>query len=441
MVFFYKFVTKLSIMKVVMFPKPIKKRFKNKIIKVFKSLGPGFITGSSDDDPSGIGTYSIAGAKYGLLLAWLVPFQLPLMISIQEMCARIGIVTGQGLLTNMKKIFPRSILYIVASILAIANIINIGANISIMAASIKMVIGGNIYFLTILITTMIIIMEVFIAYHFYSKMLLIFSYCLLSYAITAFLTTENWMEVLQYTFTPHFKFDKDFILILTGFIGTTISPYLFFWQTSQENEDALENKVIYRLKSLKSLINKARNDTYIGMFFSQLMSLFIVITCFSTLHKNGIFEINSASDAALALKPLAGNWAFSLFTIGIIGSGLLGVPVLAGSLAYVFSELYNKKEGLSYKFNEAKFFYIVIATSTALGLFINFIDINPIKALLYSAVVNGIAAVPLIAFVIILANNKKIMGKNKNKFISNFFGSITFITMLLCAILVFIYSL
>ncbi|MFH0898263.1 MAG: Nramp family divalent metal transporter [bacterium] len=416
------------------------KKIKNKALKTLKILGPGFVTGSADDDPSGIGTYSIAGAKYGLLLAWLVPFQLPLMFAIQEMCARIGLVTGKGLAANMKRFFPKPILYCAIFILIFANIINIGADITIMAASANLVSGlsGNV--LAITITIIIILMEIFISYHVYSKILLFFSIFLLAYVITAFITTQNWLEVLQYTFTPHFKFDKDFILVMTGFIGTTISPYLFFWQTSHEIENNLDQGVTNRSKRiLKKSIIKTHTDTFLGMLFSQIIALFIVITCYSVLHAHGTTEINSAYDAALALKPLAGEWASWLFAIGIIGAGLLGIPVLAGSCAYALSELFNYKEGLSYKFKDALFFYGVIATSTLIGLLINFIGINPIKMLLYAAVVNGIAAVPLVAFVIILANKKEVMGTNKNGLFSNIVGGINFSIMLLSAILVFIF--
>lgn len=407
--------------------------------KALKYFGPGFISGSADNDPSGIGTYSIAGAKYGLTMAWLMPFQLPLMFSIQEMCARIGCATGAGLVTNMKKIFPRPIILSAITLLAVASIINIGADISIMASCLQLLIGKSIdiRLLAIFITVTIILTEILIPYHIYSKILLLLTTFLFAYVITAFMVTSNWAEIIKSTFIPSVQFNKDFFLIMAGVTGTTISPYLFFWQTSNEVEENIDNGDTGRSKKLiKNLIKTMRIDTFIGMFFSQLTALFILVTCFATLHTNGILEINSAYDAAMALKPLAGDWAFLLFTIGIIGTGFLGIPVLAGSCAYAFAEVFNHKESLAYDFKNAKFFYNTIAISTLIGLFINFIGINPIKALLYAAVINCVAAVPLIIFIIILANKKEIMGENKNGLLSNTFGWLTFAVMLLISALI-----
>jgi NRAMP (natural resistance-associated macrophage protein)-like metal ion transporter len=408
---------------------------KKGIKKVLKVLGPGFITGAADDDPSGIGTYSVAGAQYGPLLLWLIPLQLPLMFAIQEMCGRIGLVTGKGLAANMKLHFPKSILYGSIFILVLANVINIGADISIMAASLKLVLGFNINFWALTATIVIILMEIFISYHTYSKILLILSAFLLSYAITALMTTEQWLEILWYTFTPHILWNKDFFLVATGFIGTTISPYLFFWQTSQEIEEKLDHKT---KRQVRKIIKEMPKDTFSGMFFSQLMTLFIVLTCYFSLHQHGITHITSAYEAALALKPFAGECASIVFALGIIGAGFLGIPVLAGSSAYALSEVFNQSEGLAYKFHEAKFFYGVIAFSTLIGLFINFIGINPIQGLLYAAVINCIAAVPLIGFILILGNKKELMGQSRNRLFSNIFGSITLILMLLSALMLIV---
>ena len=415
------------------------KRTKVKLKKVLRIFGPGFVTGAADDDPSGIGTYSIGGARYGLLLAWLIPFQLPLMYVIQETCARIGLVTGKGLAANMKKFFPKPILYSAILILVFANIINIGANISVMGAALGRIFGVNIHFWAIFITILIVLLQIFVPYHFYSKILIILSLFLFAYVITAFMTTQDWLEVLKYTFIPHFKFDKDFILIATGFVGTTISPYLFFWQASHEIEDAKNNgELNFTGNKLKSLLKKVRIDTFVGMFFSQIVALFIVVTCFSTLHKNGITQVHTAYDAAMALEPLAGEWAFIIFTIGIIGAGFLAIPVLAGSTAYALSEIFNFKNGLSYKFKEATFFYSTIAISTVIGLLLNFIGIRPMKALLYAAIINGVSAAPLIACIIILANKTKIMGQHKNSIFSNLVGGFTFCIMILAGIILFI---
>ena len=411
---------------------------KRKIKKTIRLIGPGFVTGSADDDPSGIGTYSIAGAKFGLLMLWLVPFLLPLMFVIQEMCARIGLVTGKGLTANMKKFFSKPVLYSAIFILVVANVINIGADISIMASSLKLVFGFNVNFWAIFVFILIVLMEIFISYRIYSKILIFLSLFLLAYVVTAFMTSHDFLEIIKYTFIPHFKFTKDFILIAIGFFGTTISPYLFFWQTSHEVEELHGcKKINHSKKTLKDLIRKVRFSTFVGMFYSQMIALFIVITCYSTLHKSGITEINSAAEAAMALRPLAGDWAFLIFSIGIIGAGFLGIPVLAGATAYALSELFNFKASLSYKFKEAKFFYGVIALATLVGLFINFIGVSPIKALLYAAVVNGICAIPLIAFIIILANKTEVMGEHKNKFFSNFIGYITLGLMLLSVVIIF----
>lgn len=412
---------------------------KNKFKKTVKIIGPGFVTGSADDDPSGIGTYSVAGAKYGLLFAWLVPFLLPLMFVIQEMCSRIGLVTGKGLAANMKKIFPKYILSSIIILLFFANIINIGANISIMASSVKMLVGGNLKIWAILLAVLIVLTEVFVSYHFYSRILLSLTVFLLAYVITALMTTQNWSEVLKFTFIPHFKFNKDFIVMLTAFIGTTISPYLFFWQTSHEVENIVDTVDGNPSKKLKRiLIKETRKDSFMGMLFSQLIAFFVVITCFSALHKNGITEILTPQDAAMALRPFAGEWAYLIFTLGIIGSGLLGISVLAGSSAYAISQLFDKQHGLSYRFKEAPFFYSIIIISIFIGLFISFIGISPIKALIYAAVVNGVTSVPIIAFILILANKKEIMGEHKNGIISNLGGYFLCFVMFLCSIILFL---
>lgn len=413
-------------------------KFKNKVKKITKIVGPGFVTGASDDDPSGIGTYSVSGAKYGLQQIWLVPFLFPLMFVIQEMCARIGIATGQGLAENMQKYFPKYILYFLILLLFVANTINIGADISIMAASVKMLVGGSVTLWAVLIALIIILLQVFIAYHSYSKILIFLTLFLSAYVITAFITVDSWLEVLKFTFVPHIKLNKDFIVVLTAFIGTTISPYLFFWQTSHEIEELQDNGDQNPGKKLKKeLIKNMRIDTFWGMFFSQIIAFFIVVTCFFTLHKNGITNILTAQDAAMALKPFAGNFAYLVFTIGIIGAGLLGIPVLAGSSAYALSQISNKKYGLAYKYGQAKFFYNVIIFSVIIGLILSFINISPIKALVYAAVVNGIVAVPLIFFIIILANKINIMGEHKNKFFSNFISFLACIMMFLCAFIMF----
>lgn len=412
-------------------------KIKNIFSKIGKYLGPGFVTGASDDDPSGIGTYSIAAAQYGMQMAWLIPFQLPLMIAIQEMCARIGLVTGKGLAANMKDFFPRYVLRGAILLLIVANVINIGADISIMASSAQLVLGSYAFFWAVILTIFTLLLQVFVPYHVYSKFLVWSALFLLAYVITAFITTTNWLEIIKQTFIPHMHFTTDFMMVIVGFIGTTISPYLFFWQTSHEIEEINHpsHTVSEVPLSKAALIKKSRIETSIGMLFSQLIAFFVVVTCYSTLHLQGITAINSAYDAALALKPLAGNGAFLLFTIGMIGAGLLAIPVLAGSTAYALCEVFGFKASLEYTYKEAPFFYAVIILTTLAGLAMNLININPMKALLYAAVVNGISTVPFIVFIIILANKTRIMGEYKNGKISNILGAITFVLMSVCALL------
>lgn len=415
------------------------KKTRNKLKKTIKIIGPGFVTGSADDDPSGIGTYSVAAAKYGLLFAWLAPFLLPFMFVIQEMCSRIGLVTGNGLVTNMKKFVSKYIISSIIILLFFANTINIAADISIMSSSIKMLVGGNLKLWAILLAIFIILTEVFISYYFYSRILLGLAIFLLAYIITALMTTQNWFEVFKFTFIPHFEFNKDFIVMLIAFIGTTISPYLFFWQTSYEIDDTQGIVDKNQSKKLKEiLIKETRKGSFMGMFFSQIIALSVVITCFSALHKNGITKISTAQDAAMALRPFAGEWAYLIFTIGIIGAGFLGISVLAGSSAYATSQLFDKPHGLSNKFKDAPFFYIIIIISILIGLVISFIGISPIKALVYAAVINGVTSVPIIAFILILANKKEIMGKYKNGIISNILGYFLCFVMFLGSIMLFL---
>ena len=414
-------------------------------IKALKRImGPGVITGFSDDDSSGIGTYSAAGAKFNLGQAWLTLYQLPLMIAVQEMCGRLGMVTGRGLAGNMKKFFHHYWLYFAVALLVFANTMNIGADISAMAESSKMVLGGNIDLWAIGITILIILLEVFISYRVYVGILKWLTIPFFAYFIVAFMLPQDWAAIFKSVILPHVEFNKDFLIVMVGFLGTTISPYLFFWQTSEEIEEEVKTgKIIEMGQKCKDLekgdLKRMRIDTFVGMIFSQVIALFIVMACAATLFKHGITNINSAQEAALALRPLAGDGAYLLFAVGIIGAGLMGVPVLAGSAAYALSETFNWREGLFHKFKDAIWFYAVIIFSTLMGLGINFIGINPMKALLYSAVVNGVVAVPLIAFITILANKKKVMGKFKNKPVSNILGWVTFAVMLIASLLMFYY--
>jgi len=412
---------------------------KKKLISFFSIIGPGFITGASDDDPGGIGTSSMAGAKYGLSLSWVLLYQLPFVYFIQEMCARIGVVTKQGLTANLNRFLPKKLVLCAVFFLLFANIINIAADISIMASCAKLIWGLNPPFWALTLTSIIVLMEVFLSYRIYSIVLSSFALVLISYVITAFMLPLDWGEISSAIFIPSFKFERDYLFYSLGLIGTTISPYLFFWQSSQEIEQLNEHeRANMPVISKSQLINNMRIDTFLGMLFSQIVTIFVMITCYYTLHKSGITEITSAFDAAIALKPLAGNWAGVLFSLGILGAGFLGIPVLAGSSAYALCELRGYQGSLNNTYRQSPFFYGIIIFSTFIGLVINFININPLKALLYSAVINSIAAAPIIICIIILANKIEIMGEHKNGFASNFFSTITFLIMLLSCIVLFL---
>lgn len=419
------------------------KKAVDQVKTVTKIIGPGVITGFSDDDSSGIGTYAISGAQYGLHQGWLTLFQLPFMIAVQEMCARIGITTGMGLAGNIKKHFSVRWLYILVLLLVIANIFNIGADISAMGASTAMVIGGSPSLWAIVITIGIILLEVFISYRVYANILKWLTISFFAYVLTAFAVPQDWGNIFRSLIIPHIELSKLFIMTMVGFLGTTISPYLFFWQASEEVEEQVsagERKEIgdnVRYENPKEL-KKMRIDTVMGMVLSQAIAFFIVLTTASALHSHGISNIGSAQDAAQALIPIAGQFAGLVFAIGIIGAGLMGVPVLAGSGAYALSEVFGWRQGLFHKFKEASGFYAILVISTLVGLVINFAGINPMQGLLYAAVVNGVVAVPLIAFIVIIANNRKIMGTHKNRSWSNIFGWLTFVAMGTAAILMFV---
>lgn len=417
---------------------------KSKLSELKKTIGPGFITGSADNDPSGIGTYSMSGARFGFGQVWIIIFNLPMMIAVQEMCGRLGMVTGTGLAGNIKKHFSLKWLYLCVVFLVFANVFNIGANLAVMSSVIKLLVGGNVYFWGLFIALLIVFLELLVPYKKYTSILKWLTIPFFAYVIVAFMVPQDWGDILKALVIPGFEFNSTYIMLLVGFIGTTISPYLFFWQASEEVEEEVENKVISDMdekpkRVFSKNISKMRIDTIVGMVFSQIIAFFIVITCASTLFKSGIFEINDAKEAALALRPLAGNWAFLLFAIGIIGAGFMGIPTLAGSAAYAVSEVFDWKQGLFKKFKQASRFYMVIVLATIFGLFINVLGLNPIKTLLYSAVINGVVSIPLIAFIILLTNNSKVMGKHKNKPISNILGWFTFGVMLLASVMMVIY--
>ena len=407
----------------------------------FKTLGPGLITGAADDDPSGIATYSQAGAQFGFGTLWMALFQFPMMVAIQEMCARIGLVTGGGLAGIMKKRYSKKTIYPIISLLLIANTINIGADIGAMSSSVKLVLPHlPIVAVTILFTALVICAEIFIPYRKYVTILKYLTLSLLAYVITAFIVGGNLAEILSASIIPHIEFNPSFAMLFVAIFGTTISPYLFFWQTSEEaEEDVKKNKIKDIGEGTPKIKNKEirmmRKDVMVGMAFSQIIMWFIITTAAGTLHAEGLTNIITADEAAKALEPLvktfphSGELAKTIFALGIIGTGLLAIPVLAGSSAYALSEQFGWKEGLSKKLKQAKGFYLIIAVSTIIGLWINFANVDPIKTLIYSAVINGIIAVPLLVAIMKISNDKKILGGRINGKTSNIVGWITVVVM------------
>ena len=382
------------------------------------SLGPGLVTGAADDDPSGIATYSQTGAQYGYQLLWLSIFTFPLMSIVQEMCARIGLATGRGLAGNIRINYPKWVLYTCAMLLLIANALNIGANIGAMAEATRLIFPGfHFGVLAVGFTLFCLFMQIFTPYERYAKYLKFLVLVLLSYVATVFVVKINPVELLSSTFIPSLTFSKEQILLITAILGTTISPYLFFWQTSHEVEEEIRHgKTSLRLReqSTDDEIKKMRIDVWTGMFISNLVMFSIIATCGAVLFKNGIFEITSAADAAAALRPFAGDQAFILFAAGIVGTGLLSIPVLAGSVAYTVAESFKWKSGLYRTLHQARAFYGVIIFTMLIGLSINFIGIDPFKMLIYSAVVNGLVA-PVILFLIVqMTSNHKVVKDRTN---------------------------
>ncbi len=406
--------------------------------KYIEKLGPGLITGAADDDPSGIATYSQTGAQYGTGLIWLALWTFPLMAIIQEMCARIALVTGKGLASNIKYSYSKKILYACTILLFVANTLNIGADLGAMAKAFQLIIPSLPFFLLVIGFGILgLVLQIFIPYQKYSKYLKWLVISLFSYIATGLIIHMNWLELIRSSILPSLAFSKNQILLMTGILGTTISPYLFFWQTSQEVEEEIkEGKTTVHLRhgTNPSEIKEMRKDVWTGMFLSNLVMFFIIAVCSSVLFKNGITNIATANDAALALAPFAGRWATTLFAIGIIGTGMLAIPVLAGSASYAISESFGWKEGLYHKLKEARSFYGIIAISIIIGIIINFIGIDPIKALIYSAIANGIVAPIILVFIVHISGNHKIMGHYKNSKISNIVGWITTILMGITAI-------
>ena len=400
----------------------------NILSRFWKILGPGLVTGASDDDPSGIATYSQAGAAYGLSTLWTALITFPLMASIQEMCARIGLVTSKGLAGTIKTHYSRPVLYLMLLFSFPAIVMNIGANIAGMGA-----VGNLLFpnisapFFSVAFTILLLVLIIFLPYQKMASIMKYLCLALLVYLIVPFLYKQDWLEVLKSAVLPTIKFDKEYISILVAILGTTISPYLFFWQATMEVEDVKQKKI--RLVVNKRIMKEMKKDVDFGMLFSNIVMFFIILTTGTVLFNADIHQIGTVEQAAEALKPLAGNAAYLLFAVGVIGTGLLAIPVLSGSLSYIITESFGWKTGLDKKFQKAKAFYVIIAVSLILGLSLNYIGISPIKALIYSAILYGLTAPVLIGIILHISNNKKIMGNYTNGKVSNVLGLAALILM------------
>jgi NRAMP (natural resistance-associated macrophage protein)-like metal ion transporter len=412
----------------------------SKLNQYLKTLGPGLITGASDDDPSGIATYSQAGAGFGLSLLWMAPFTFPLMAALQGMCARIGLVTSQGLTNTLKTHYPRVILYLMLLFSVPAIILNIGADIAGMGAVTHLLIPAIPSFAFSLIFTIILIAVIIIFP--YQKIAAILKWLCLSvllYMIVPFIVHVHWGQVFTSTIIPHIKLNKNFIEMVVAILGTTISPYLFFWQATMEAEDIehKEKKIIID----KRIMQNMTADVNTGMFASNLVMWFIMLTTGVVLYNAGIREINTVDQAAKALEPLAGKFSYIFFALGVIGTGFLAIPVLSGSLSYMLAESFGWQEGLDKKFNEARAFYIVIIISLVIGLLINVLGISPMKALIFTAILYGITSPVMIAVILHIGNNKKIMREYTNSRLSNVLGIFTFFIMTIAALVLLYFQI
>ncbi len=399
-----------------------------------KSFGPGLVTGVADDDPSGIATYAQTGAIFGLTQLWLTLYAIPFMIAVQEACGRIGMVTGQGLAGVIKKYYSRKILFFAVFLLGLANIINIGADLGAMGQAMSMISPLPFGIALIVITIFSVTTTVFIPYHHLVKVLKYFAATVLSYVVVAFFIQQDWKAILVATLTPHMEWNKLFLLNVTAFLGTTISPYLFFWQADEEVEEEIDSKKIQGFGKGYPHITKEdllimRQDTLTGMVLSNIIAFFIIITASSTIAASGNHVIGSATELADSLRPLAGDFAVYLFAFGILGTGLLAIPVLAGSFAYSIAETYNLPLGLGKTFKQATGFYSVLIISVLVGVLLNFINIDPVLMLYYAAAVNGILAAPLLVIIIMIGNNKKILSDKVSGVLSNSLTILTAIIM------------
>lgn len=405
--------------------------------KIFKRIGPGVITGASDDDPSGIATYSQAGAQFGYGLLWMALFTTPMMMAVQEMSARLGMVTGKGLAAVLKKHASIKVVFVLSSLLFMVNVINIGADLSAMAAAMQLLVPVSPWVYLIVLAAVIALLELFVSYRRYVNVLRWLTLSLLAYVVAAFFVRPDWWTVLRDTIVPTIPLTGQTLTIIVAVLGTTISPYLFFWQTSEEVEEEIatgRRTVKARRGATLTELKSMRRDVTTGMIFSNLIMFFIIITFAATLHQAGITNIQTAAQAAEALRPLTNNFAFLLFTLGIVGTGVLAIPVLAGSASYALAEVFGWREGLSKNYRHAHSFHLVIVSAIALGLLSNAVGVSPIAFLVFAAVLNGLLAPVFLWFIVRLADRPGVVGRRRSPAAVRVIGWATFVTMAVAAV-------
>jgi NRAMP (natural resistance-associated macrophage protein)-like metal ion transporter len=412
----------------------------SRLLHFVRNLGPGIITGAADDDPSGISTYSVAGASTGLSMLWLALVTTPMMAVVQGMCARIGMVTGVGLAAVMRRVFPRWLAFGLAGVVIVANTFNIGADFAGMAASAHMVAGLPVVLWVVAFAVVLLLTEFYCSYRLLSSVLKWLALALFAYVVTAFLVHPDWGTILRHVVVPEFHTDAHWITTVVALLGTTISPYLFFWQSAlmvEEEKDQGRTTAAQRKGATKAEIADAHADVNTGMVYSNLVMFFIIVTTAVTLGAHGKHDIATAQDAAEALRPLAGDFSYLLFTLGMVGTGLLAIPVLAGSSAYVAAEMMSFRNGLGETPKRAPRFYAVLAAGIVVGMVLNLLRLDPIKTLFWSAVLNGVAAVPLVFAIVTIASNRKIMGEWTSSLLARCWGWLTFALMTLAALAMF----
>lgn len=412
------------------------------VVQFLRTLGPGLITGAADDDPSGISTYSVAGATTGLSTLWLALLTTPMMAVIQGMCARIGMVTGSGLAAAIRRTYPAWLAYSLATLVIVANTFNIGADISGMAGSASMVSHLPVLLWALFFGAVLLLSQIFLSYRVLADIIKYLTLSLFAYVVTAFVVHPDWWSVLRHAVVPEIHLDGKWVTTVMGVLGTTITPYLFFWQSAlmvEEEKAEGRQSVSERFGATEREIANAHADINAGMIYSNIVMFFIIVTTASTLGAHGRHDIQTAQDAARALRPLAGDFAYWLFALGMVGTGLLAIPALAGSSAYVAADTFAFRQGLDQPPRKAWRFYAVLAAGMVAGMAMNVLGVDPIKALFWSAVFNGVAAVPLIAAVVLIANNAEMMGRWKSSLAANLWGWLTFGLMAAAAVSMFVF--